>query len=52
MGNNTPLLQNEFGMKNFNSDFCYTWANNDPGTLMKEMTVRHNAVFFKLSKRT
>lgn len=33
-------------MKNFNCEFRYTWANNDPGFLMKEMTLRHNTVFF------
>lgn len=45
MGNNTPLLLNVFEMKNFNCEFRYTWANNDPGSLMKEMTLRHNTVF-------
>lgn len=33
-------------MKNFSCEFRYTWANNDPGFLMKEMTLRHNTVFF------
>lgn len=46
MGNNTPLLLNVFEMKNFSCEFRYTWANNDAGFLMKEMTLRHNTVFF------
>lgn len=51
MGNNTPLLLNVFEMKNFNCEFRYTWANNDPGSLMKEMTLRHNTVFHNEAKR-
>lgn len=37
MGNNTPLLLNVFKMKNFNCEFRYTWANNDPESLIKEI---------------
>lgn len=48
MGNNTPLLLNVFEMKNFNCELRYTWANNDPGSLMKEMTLRHNTVFLTM----
>lgn len=51
MGNNTPLLLNVFQMKNFNCEFRYTWANNDPGSLMKEMTLRHNIVFFTMKQK-
>lgn len=50
MWNNTPLLLNVFKMKNFNRDFRYTWANNDPGSLMKEMTLRHNTAFHNEKK--
>lgn len=32
MGSNTPLLLNVFEMENFNCEFRYTWANNDPGS--------------------
>lgn len=51
MGSNTPLLLNVFEMKNFNCEFRYTCANNDPGFLMKAMTLRHNTVFHNEAKR-
>lgn len=38
MGNDTLLLLNVFKMRNLNFEFHFTWANNDPGFLMKEMT--------------
>lgn len=50
MRNNTPLLLNVFEMKNFNCEVRYTWANNDPGSLMKEMTLRHNTLFHNDAK--
>lgn len=51
MGNNTPLLLNVFKMKNLNCEFRYTWANNDQGSLMKEMTLSYNTVFHNEAKR-
>lgn len=51
MENNTPLLINVFQMKNFNCEFPYTWAHNDPvGSFIKEMTPRHNTVFHSEAK--